>query len=253
MAGMRSESATPVPQSSDGESAGLHWTGHPLVDHGIATLVAFAGAEREGVSRPEDVTATDLEAFAVFAEHALSTKAVQSHASVIFTINVPYLQPSHPAAKKAANARWLFRVRDSDSVPGQEKCPYCGRPSVSVRAVAKSDRLYRELVPLLTGQDVINFAPAGDHGLSLCGRCIVSLQALIVGAPSCEGRALVVQADDPALLVDLVRTWLPEIRKRVELSAATGDKVETWKAPRTRLIEQLVTLGRASELIGPLA
>lgn len=37
---------------------GLHWTFHPIVDFGIATLTAFA--EKDS---PEDVTFEDLERF----------------------------------------------------------------------------------------------------------------------------------------------------------------------------------------------
>lgn len=247
MAVMQPDDAKQVTAPRDVVSADLRWTGHPLVDHGIAALIAFTDSERGGVSRPEDVMTDDLEAFALFAERALQTESVRSHASVLFTINVPYLQPSHPAEKKAANARWLFRMHDSETAPADEPCLYCGRPSILVSAVAKGDRLYRELVPLLTGQGVLNFAPAGDHGLSVCSRCIVTLQALVFGAPSCEGRALVVQADDPRFLTMLVRGWLPDIRKRIELSAATGKKVDTWKAPRTRLVERLVSLEQESE------
>jgi CRISPR-associated protein Cst1 len=234
-------------ESRGGSSAGLWWTGHALVDHGIATLTAFASLQRGGVARPSDVTTEDLEQFAQFAERALKTETVRSHASVLFTINVPYLQPSHPPERRVANARWLLRVQEPSETPDEGACSYCGRPAVSVRAVVKSDRLYRELVPMLTGQGIVNFAPGGDHGLPMCGHCIVALHALILGAPSCEGRALVVQADDPTFLVELVRGWLPEIQRRVQLSEATNRKVDTWKAPRTRLIDRLVRLEQKSD------
>ena len=247
MADTRSETAKKESKLPGDESAGLRWTGHPLLDHGIATLTASADRERGDVNRPEDVTVADLEAFARSLERALQAESIRSHASVLFTINVPYLQPSFSADTKAANAQWLFRLHEVGADASTERCPYCGRPSISVRPVGKNVRLYRELVPLLTGQDVVNFSPGGDHGLSLCSHCIVALQALTIGAPSCEGRALVVQADDPSFLVDLVRSWLPDIWRRVSLSVSMGKKVDTWKAPRTRLIERLVDLARQGD------
>jgi hypothetical protein len=126
MANMQSESAPEVPESQSSESAGLRWTGHPLADHGIATLVAFTDLERGGVHVPEDVTKSDLESIARSLERALKAESVRSHASVLFTINVPYLQPSHSEEKKAANARWLFRLQDVASKVGEEFCPYSG-------------------------------------------------------------------------------------------------------------------------------
>jgi hypothetical protein len=59
-------------------SAGLAWTGHPLVDMGIATLVAYADRKE-----PNEVTVHDLERFAEDAETALFTKILRSHASVL--------------------------------------------------------------------------------------------------------------------------------------------------------------------------
>src|SRR5262249_5061207 len=68
--------------------------------------------------------------------------------------------------------------------------------------------------------------------------------------PSCEGRALVVQADDPSFLVRLVGRWFRESRKRIQLSSL-DEKAVTWKAPRTRLIEQLVALQHEDERADP--
>jgi hypothetical protein len=66
---MTGDTATP-------EAALLRWTGQPLVDMGVATLMAFAGR-----ARPEDVAPQDLDRFADYLQDALTTKAVQSHAS----------------------------------------------------------------------------------------------------------------------------------------------------------------------------
>lgn len=222
------------------ESIGLRWTGHPLVDMGIATLVAMA--ER---GQPEEVTRDDLEEFARYAEEALQAASLRSHASVLFTVNMPYLQPSFKVDRQMENARVLLRafaIPPEDSAP---PCGYCGRPSIrAVHVRVATDRAYRTLVPLLTGEGVVNFAPYGQHGLPLCGLCITALQALVIGAPSCEGRALVMASDDPSLVVQLIAAWLPALRARVQLSRAAGAKVDTWKAPKTRLIERLIAVAQ---------
>jgi CRISPR-associated protein Cst1 len=244
MAAMQSHNATTEtpPQASD--SAALRWTGHPLVDHGIATLVAFANDKRGGVNGPAYVTLDDLELFARYAEGALKAKTVTSHASVLFTSNVPYLQPSFKPERRAESARHVLRSHQATLDPSGARCAYCGRSAI--QAATPTGRAYRDAIPMLTGQGVLNFAPGGDHGQAICGQCTVSLQALLFGAPSCEGRALVVQADDPGLLVKLVGTWFSESRKRIQLTSI-DEKAVTWKAPRTRLIEQLVTLRREDE------
>jgi CRISPR-associated protein Cst1 len=99
---------------------------------------------------------------------------------------------------------------------------------------------------MLSGQGVLNFAPEGDHGQAVCGLCLVALQALLFGAPSCEGRALVIQADAPSFLVSLVGMWFRESRRRIQITSV-DEKAVTWKAPRTRLVEQLVLLHREHE------
>jgi len=90
------------------ERAGLCWTNHALVDVGLAALVAYAGR-----GSPEELTWADLESFAQYAEHALLTKTMRSHASVLFTINTSYLNPSTqgggPPAASPRIAQFLQR------------------------------------------------------------------------------------------------------------------------------------------------
>jgi CRISPR-associated protein Cst1 len=251
MTTMQPENTTNDMLSPGGDSAGLRWTGHPLVDHGIATLVVFANEERGDVHGPGNVTLNDLEQFAQYAEGALKSKTVTSHASVLFTINVPYLQPSFTSERRMENARQLLRAYQAAVDPSRARCAYCAQPAI--QATTPTGRAYREAIPMLTGQGVLNFAPGGDHGQSICGQCTVALQALVFGAPSCEGRALIVQADDPSFLIRLVSSWVGESKKKIHLTRI-DEKAVTWKAPRTRLIEQLVALhheqGRSEQASG---
>ncbi len=217
------------------ERAGLFWTNHALVDVGLAALVAYA---RRG--SPEELTWADLESFAQYAEHALLTKTMRSHASVLFTINTSYLNPSTKEEDRPRLLRELLNsFKETSKEPPSDAaalCVYCGRPSAR--------RAYRDLVPMLTGRGVINFFPQGRHGLPLCGFCLLCLQAAAFGAPSCEGRALVIQADDPYITLSFVQEWLSQVRQWVQLSELTGEKVEAFSAPRTRVIEMLVKLER---------
>ncbi|MER3484746.1 MAG: type I-B CRISPR-associated protein Cas8b1/Cst1 [Chloroflexota bacterium] len=213
------------------ERAGLFWTNHALVDIGLAALVAYAGR-----GSPEELTWADLESFAQYAQHALLTKTMRSHASVLFTINTSYLNPS---TKEEDRPRLLHELLTSfKKTPGDTAvlCVYCGRPS--------AHRAYRDRVPMLTGRGVVNFFPQGRHGLPICGFCLLCLQAAAFGAPSCEGRALVIQADDPFITLSFVQEWLPQVRQWIQLSEQTGEKVAALSAPRTRVLEMLVKLER---------
>lgn len=218
-------------QTTDEQRIGLSWTNHALVDVGLAAITAYAC--RQG---PEELTWADLDGFVQYAERALLTKTMRSHASVLFTINTSYLNPS---TKEEDRPRLLHELLNRFKVAPANPataCVYCGRPGV--------ERAYRDLVPMLTGRGVINFFPQGRHGLAICGFCLLCLQAAAFGAPSCEGRALVIQADDPRLTLSLVEEWLPQVRQWVQLSEQTGEKVEAFSAPRTRVIDTLVRLER---------
>ncbi|MBI4330808.1 MAG: type I-B CRISPR-associated protein Cas8b1/Cst1 [Chloroflexi bacterium] len=217
--------------------AGYHWTGHPLVDMGVATLTAFSGR-----NRPEEMTPDDLEKFAKYAEQAYFTPAVSGYLTVLFTAN--YINPSWTAANKhghVANILRSFKVIPDSALP---PCSYCGRPSIHVPYIdaARGSRAYRDLVPMLSGERIANFFPDGDRGLSLCALCVVALQALAIGAPMCEGRALIIFSDSPELMMGIVNAWLPEQRKRIQLSQATGEKPAKLARPRSRLIEKMEEL-----------
>lgn len=200
------------------------WTGHALVDMGIASLMVFSHREK-----PTELTSGDLEKFARYSEDAYFSPELASYSTVLFTSN--FINPSFTAEKKKEFVQKVLRIQKATADPALPNCAYCGRASVR--------RAHRDLVPMLTGREAINFFPGGAPGLALCGHCILALQALSVGAPMCSGRALIVSADDPELILLLVKTWQPEIRKRVQLSIQTGQKLAPLTRPLTRTVEAL--------------
>lgn len=58
----------------------------------------------------------------------------------------------------------------------------------------------------------------------------------------CSGRSLIVSSDDPTLVLSLVKSWQPEIRKRIQLSAESGQKLPPLTRPLTRTIEALTKI-----------
>jgi CRISPR-associated protein Cst1 len=205
----------------------LSWTGHPLVDMGVAALVVFAGR-----TVPEEVNQADLERFARYADEAYFSPELASYLTVLFTSN--FINPSFTPARKKEFVKQICRLYNAPADKALPPCIYCARPSVRLA--------HRDLIPMLTGREAVNFFPGGAPGLALCGNCVVALQALTIGAPMVSGRALVVSSDTPHLTLQLVRTWQPEVRKRIQLSEQTGEKLPPVTRPLTRVIEALVSI-----------
>jgi CRISPR-associated protein Cst1 len=214
------------------DQAGLHWTYHPFVDVGVATLTAFA----ERVS-PEDVTLGDLEKFAKYAERAYFTPALSGYLTVLFTSN--FINPSWSPQRKREYVGQVLRSFKAEPNPTLLPCAYCKRPSA---ILPTSDLAYRDLVPMLTGRGVINFFPSGRSGLPLCGLCTVAIQAIAIGAPMVSGKALIVSSDDPLLTLALTKKWLPETKVRIQLAETTSQKPPNIGRPLTRVVKALLSL-----------
>ena len=207
----------------------LSWTGHPLVDVGIAGLTAFAGRRD-----PTEVTADEIDEFRRFAEQQYLTGDLMKSIGVLFTMN-SFLHPTKSAEQRQAIIRDAIDSYRAPHHPGLPSCIFCGRDSIAV--------LHREHVPMILGQSVVNFYPGGKPGLSVCGNCRLALHGLSVAAPRCSGKALVVFTDDREFQVELVREWVQRARKIAELGSV--GEAGALRAPRTRVVEALVRVERA--------
>jgi CRISPR-associated protein Cst1 len=209
---------------------GLHWTGHPLVDMGVAGLTVFAQQRR-----PEDVTEDQLEAFVVWAQTAYFTKELASWTAVGFNANATsYLNPSFSVERRRIELASVIRSYKNATQIDGVRCAFFNYPA--------TDLVFRDLIPLLTGRDLSNFSTEGQPGLAVSGMAITAIQGLSVAAPVVNGKLLVVSADDPKLLISLVQRWQPELRKRAQTSNATGDKQLGWDSPRTRFIDVIIEI-----------
>jgi len=202
----------------------LSFTGHPLVDVGIAAITAFAGRRD-----PSQVAVSDLEAIADYMVKHYPVNPLKSFLTVAFP-NSGFTNPAYERtpAKRAQYAERVLRAFRSDTptLPG-ERCVFTGKPAVAV-ALDVADRLrpgraFRQHVPLLTGEDVINFHPYGDAGLPISGIALLALQALPLGCAKVQGRLLAVHADDPDLTLRFARRFLEQNRKLIHDAQAGGD------------------------------
>jgi len=207
--------------------AGLCWTGHPLMDMGVAGLTVFAKKRN-----PEDVTGADLEGFVEWAEKAYFTKEMTGWIAVAFTSN--FINPSFEATKKREVAKSILESFKNSATLEALQCTYFQLPAQQLVA--------RDFVPMLMGRETTNFFPDGQPQLPVSGLGITALQGLSLASPLVGGRLMIVAADDHKLLLNIVRGWQSEIRKRVQLSETSGEKAPGWSGPRTRLIEQIINI-----------
>ena len=204
------------------ESVSLRWTGNYMMDMAVAGLLAFAGK-----SEPQSINGQDLRAFQKWAETHYFAPELTSWISVVFTSN--FLNPSFSKEKKL---EVLQGILTSYQRPGLLDVPcafFSEQPA--------QQRVARDLLPMLMGRGPMNFYPDGQPGLPLSGLAITALQGLSMASPLVSGKALLIDADDPEVLVQVVSRWHGELTRRAELSLDKGERLDIWASPRTRLIE----------------
>lgn len=221
----------------------LRWTGHPVVDVGIATLCAM----REK-SAPEDLTTEDLDSAGEEMAGYYFSGAMGAYLACVFP-NAGYVNPTMSKENRDEyRKRILFAHRaapDAAAVGGA--CAFSGD-----RATHLIDRAQ---LPLSTGAGILNFYPGATGGCLIAGPYLAALQALPLGGRRADGRLLVAHADDPALTLALARKYLEDNRRYLSLSALDyGDTVPRSKpwagkypdasAPRSLLLSDLTDILR---------
>ncbi|MBI2941463.1 MAG: type I-B CRISPR-associated protein Cas8b1/Cst1 [Chloroflexi bacterium] len=218
----------------------LKYTGHPLVDVGAATIAAFVG-EVDLAAIGEQ----DLGRVADFIAENYVVDPLKSFLNVAFP-NSGYTQPAFEKApeKRREYARRVLRGYPADTPRLAETCPFTGERAV---ATALSDslpagRAFRQHVPLLTGEGVINFHPWGNAGLPVSGKALLCIQAFPLGCAKCGGKLLAVHSDNSDLIYDFAREFLEENRRALSLAQQSGsNKMPEAKASaKTLLVETLL-------------
>lgn len=218
---------------NDATTIGLRWTGHALIDMGVAAVVLATGNDR-----PEDVTQTQWDTWMDELEQDYQAKLLQKPCSILFTLNA-FDNPSwsqQPAERARKIAETFEKARKADKLL-PEPCTFFPEHLAVVRAA-------RDLFPMLMGQQQLNFYPNGRSELALSSLALGCVLSLPRVAPIVSGRAMIVGADTPDLLLDLCEQWKEELDRELALLRSGG----TWKdrkAPQTRLLEAL------EEVFGP--
>ncbi len=224
----------------------LEYTGHPLVDVGIATIAAFAH-KRD----PTQLTEADLDAIAAYMRENYVVDPLKSFLTVAFP-NSGFTQPAYNKApeKREIYAERVLGAYRPDApklnVPGI----FTGKPAAGIPLDVKGKlppgRTYRQHIPLITGEGVINFFPYGDAGLPVSGEALLALQALPLGCAKSQGRLLAVHSDDPEITYRFAREFLQHNLRAIQLARDAGEK-KLPEAPHrtaTLFIETLIKLER---------
>ena len=223
----------------------LEYLGHPLVDVGVATVAAFTNRYD-----PTKLTEDDLDKMADYITREYVRQPLRSFLTVAFP-NSGFTQPAYnkQPEKRQVYAERVLRAYHADTPTLDERCVFTGQPAAAVPFDVKGQlapgHTFRQHVPLLTGEGVINFHPYGIAGLPVSGTVMLALQAFPLGCAKCGGRLLAVHSDNDELTYHFAETFLRQNRRAVQLAQAADSKKmpEMQFSHRTLLVDTLLQAG----------
>uniref|UniRef100_A0A7C1JKT0 Type I-B CRISPR-associated protein Cas8b1/Cst1 n=1 Tax=Caldilinea aerophila TaxID=133453 RepID=A0A7C1JKT0_9CHLR len=222
------------------------YAGHLYFDVGIATITAFVGKRH-----PSELTEADLEQIAVYMEVEYLRQPLRSFLTVVFP-NSGFTQPAffEQPEKQRAYARNVLRSFHAQMPRTQETCVFTGKPATAVSYDVKGElppgRAFRQHVPLLTGENPINFFPYGDAGLPVSGEAMIAIQAFPLGCAKAGGRLLAVHSDNEEILLHFAASFLNQNRRLIQLAQESGSTKlqDSHLSRRTLLVDTLLKASR---------
>ncbi len=223
----------------------LKYTGHPLIDVGAATILAFSQKKRSLSA----LTEKDLNKVADYIAEYYVVNPLKSFLNVAFP-NSGFTQPAfeNDPKRRQDYVRRVARSYKLDTPVFDERCVFTGEPAVAVAFSDKEGfpqgRAFRQHIPMLTGEDVINFHPGGDAGLPVSGLALLCIQVFPLGCAKCGGKLLAVHSDNPELIEKFARKFLEANRKQIDLARERGDSKlpEARASAKTLLITTLIEI-----------
>lgn len=226
------------------------YTGHPFIDVGFAAMAAFAGKHRFA-----DLTADDFQQIADYVETNYVRQPLRSFLTMAFTSNAWFAQSAfnperfdNPDKKNEAQQKrkyWADRhLRQwAQAAESLETCLFTGLPAATLELSGKLQpgRIGRAQMPLLQGDDSINFFTNGDPGLPMAPEAILALQCMPLGCAKVGGGLLAVHCDDEALTIDFANQFLQRNLADVAKAQAAGEEKlpGSPRSLKTLLIETL--------------
>jgi CRISPR-associated protein Cst1 len=235
----------------------LRYTGHPFVDVGVAAITAYAEK-----TAPEDVTEDDLERVADFIEKNYVRPPLRGHLTMAFTSNAWFIQdaynPEKPGlsaeerqARQKTRKEWAdrhLRQWQTEAASEAERCVFTGEPAIATNLSGKlpEGRAGRAQMPLLQGDDSINFFAYGYSGLPVSALGLLALQFFPLGCAKSGVGLLAVHSDNPRLTYKLASRFLRQNISAIIQAQAAGEErlPSAQRSLRTLLIEELLAAER---------
>ena len=219
----------------------LNYTGHPLVDIGVATILAFRNKKDL-----TEITNSDLDEIANYISKEYIINPLKSFLTVAFP-NSGFTQPAFEKTpeKRLDYARRVTRSFYDEMNSANNRCVFTGDPAINIALSDKEGypqgRVFRQHVPLLLGENQINFFANGDSGLPISGKALLCIQAMPLGCAKCGGRLLAVHSDNPEILEKFAKKFLQKNRSGIELAHhANESKLKDFGSARTVIIDALL-------------
>lgn len=219
----------------------MRYIGNPLVDMGVATLTAAAGA-----SEPSEVT---TEQITTFVERDLLdvyiTPFMSNYLGTVVFANANFANPSinnkpkFDVVRKERLRAWAILYQPDAPLPDgaeppdpDEQCAFSGDPA--------DLRVSRTLIPMIGSEDAINFVPMGRPRLPVAGWVLLALLAMPYGTLNSGGQVLLPHTLDYDLLRGLAKANLDANRRVIQMEGI--NKRPNYRFARTKMLEQLVQL-----------
>lgn len=207
----------------------LKYTGHPLVDVGIATIMAFVGK-----TDPGEVTEDDLTQVADFVQQHYVQEPWKSLFRTAFTNNSWFYQSSYSdEMRQKAASDHLHSWRYTNL--SEQHCVFTGLPAVNILFAKEGLALGRAgsaQIPQLPGNKKINFYANGIVGIPISGLALLALQCLPLGCGILTKGFLAVYSENTELIQNMAHYFLKKKQDSFLL--------EKFRFPRTLLVKTLL-------------
>ncbi|PDW04669.1 type I-B CRISPR-associated protein Cas8b1/Cst1 [Candidatus Viridilinea mediisalina] len=233
----------------------LTYTGHPFVDVGLAAMATYVGKASFA-----ELTEQDFDQVARYIEANYVRPPLRGHLTMAFTANAWFIQdafnpdkPNLTAEKRAerlkTRERWArlhVRQWEDASTTSDERCVFTGLPAAAHELSGKlqAGRVGRNQMPLLQGDEAINFFAGGDPGLPIAPQALLALQFMPLGCAKVGVGLLAVHADSEALTLAFAHKFRAQnVAAVTQMQAAGEDKLPSApRALKTLLVEVLLEI-----------
>ncbi len=233
----------------------LDFTGHPFIDVGLAAITAYV--DKRSIA---DLTESNLDSAASYIEKNYVRPPLRGYLTMAFTSNAWFVQdafnPNKPglstekrAEIQATRDRWArnhLRQWESPEESSGELCIFTGLPAASQALSGKlpAGRIGRNQMPLLQGDDTINFFTNGTPGLPIASEALLALQFMPMGCAKVGVGLLAVHSDSERITIEFARAFWKQTSRQVVLAQTAGEEKLPGanRALKTLMVELLLQI-----------